>query len=167
MSFASSFTISLGIFMVLMAAVSSWLFRSAPVHTLVKISYFVLLTCLACWVPFQLSSLLGYPVQTEVDSLPMRAEFIALVPHDDDHKVDLWLREDGRGSPRAFTITLTDALKKTLRQAQREQAQDGRAMLVKAGKEKRPYGYIDIDGGKAPYELDLNAFSLPNKGPEQ
>jgi hypothetical protein len=66
---------------------------------------------------------------------------------------------------------LTDELKNTLRQAQKSKASGARALLVKravkVSNKKRPPGYMDLDGGKAPYELQTDAFQLPKKGPDE
>ena len=96
--------------------------------------------------------------------LPQQAELLAFLPYEDEKKVDLWLRE-GNNQPRAYSIPLTDDLKDTLRKAKSKLAGGERAELAKKGKsgKPRPPGYIDIDGGKAPYELLPDAFSLPKK----
>lgn len=162
MSTASLILVS-GLFLALMAVVAAWLFKTASAPFFLKIVIPISLMVLACATPYQLPSILGWPVETAFASLPQQAELISFVPRDADKKVDLWLVTDG--PPRAYEVTLTDGLKDTLRQAQKAQAAGQRTMLAKAGKPgvvKRP-GYMDIDGGQSPYTLLPNAFHLPSK----
>jgi hypothetical protein len=160
-----AFGLQFGGFMLLAAAVAGWLFRYSTAHTAFKIILPSVLVLLACTTWPQVRALMGYPVQTDFASLPYRAELIAFLPYDDDKRVDLWLRV-GSASPRAYDVEMDGDLKKTLKQAQAQQEQGNQVMLRKKGKQGRPGTphYIDIDGGKAPYELDQNAFSLPPKG---
>src|SRR6185503_17638218 len=122
-----------------------------------------LLVALACGTYRTLPDAFAYPVETDFASLPQQAELIAFVPHDDDKRVDIWLRTDA-SEPRVYSVELTDSLKRTLREAQKAQAQGERTMLAKGGKPRggRP-SLINIDGGNAPYEILPNAFQLPSK----
>jgi len=162
----SAFSLEVGGFMLLSAAVTAWLFRHSTAHTGFTVLLSSLLVALACTTWWQVGALMGFPVQVDYTALPSRAELIAFLPYDDDHRVDLWLRV-GSTPPRAYDVEMDGALKKTLRQAQQQRQQGNRVMLAKGeNKEKekgRGQSYIDIDGGRAPYRLDPQAFSLPEK----
>lgn len=158
-----------GSFLALMAVVGAWLFRTSSAPFIVKIIIPASLMILACVTPYQLPSILGWPVETTFASLPPQAELIGIVEHAEAKTVDLWLMPDGAPQPRAYSVELTEELKKTLRQAQKARADGARAILAKVAKpsgKKRPPGYMYIDGGNAPYTLLPNAFQLPKKGGE-
>lgn len=160
----SSLTITIGLFFLLMAAVASWLFRTASIHGLVKVIVPSILVILACSLWYTIPTILGYPFDTAYAGLPQQAELIAFVPRDEEKLVDLWLRE-GSKDPRAYSVPLTDDLKQTLQKAKKALDNHDRAELAKrkANGKKRPPGYMNIDGGDAPYELLDNAFALPKK----
>ena len=163
MSAISSLTITLGLFYLLMAVSASAVLRTSSAPFSFKVAVPALLVILACVTYRTLPDAFGYPVETDFASLPQRAELIAFVPHDEDKKVDIWLKAEG-SEPRVYSVAMTDALKRTLREAQQAQAQGERTMLAKGGKpgNGRP-GFIGIDGGNAPYELLPAAFQLPKK----
>jgi len=163
MTAPSSLTISIGLFYLLAAVAASALLRTSSARFAVKIAVPTLLVALACVTYRTLPDAFGYPVETAFASLPHDAELIAFVPHDEDKKVDLWLKADA-SEPRVYSVELTDSLKRTLREAQEAQAQGRRTMLAKGGKPRggRP-SLMNIDGGDAPYELLPNAFQLPSK----
>jgi len=162
----SAFAIEFGGFMLLAAVIAGWLFRRSTAHISFKLILPSVLVALACTTWPQVSALMGFPVQTDFASLPYRAEVVGIFPYDDDKRVDLWLRV-GSAPPRAYDVAMDDGLKKTLREVMEARQQGKRAMLIKGGKRGKPHGpgqsYIDIDGGKAPYELDPDAFALPRK----
>jgi hypothetical protein len=162
MSAVSSLTISLGLFYLLAAVAASALLRTSSAPFAFKVAGPTVLVFLACVTYRSLPDAFGYPVQTAFSSLPQQAELIAFVPHDEDKRVDLWLKADA-SEPRVYSVELTDGLKRTLREAQQAQAQGQRTMLVKGGKPGGRPGFIDIYGGNAPYELLPAAFQLPKK----
>ena len=156
----STFTISFGALLCLLTVAAAWVFRTSAAPLLAKLAIPFLLVVLACATPYEVSAMMGFPTTS---TPPAKAELIAFVPHDDDKRVDLWLRE-GNDAPRAYSVELTESMKKTLKQAQAAQAGGGRAMLVKKGRKGPPRAnYTDIDGGSAPYELLPDAFQLPKK----
>lgn len=170
-----------GSFLALMAVVAGWLFRTASAPFLVKMIIPISLMVLACATPYQLPSILGWPVETTFASLPAQAELLAFHPYDDEKMVYLWLQPPASGpcgnehygeclQPRAYSVELTDDLKNTLRQVQKAKADGAPAMLAKKGKPrvKRPHQqYSDMDGGEGPYTLLPNAFALPKKDTPQ
>ena len=158
----SSLVITIGLVFLLISAIASALFRTSNASLLSKIVAPTLLVILSCALWYVIPSILGFPLETAFASLPQQAELIAFVPHDEEHTVCLWLRE-GDGNPRSYLVPLTDDLKKTLQEAKQAQSKGERTELKKGGGKKRPAGYIDIDGGAAPYELLPNAFQLPEK----
>lgn len=165
MAIASSFTISLGLFYLLMAVIALALFRTAAMSMLSKTTIMMLIVVTACSTFYTLPGAFGYPVETVFSALPQQAELISFHPYDDEKRVDLWLMPEGAPQPRAYSVELTDELKNTLRQAQKAKADGARAMLAKAAKpsgKNRP-GYMGIDGGTAPYVLLPDSFSLPKK----
>ena len=157
------FSLALGAFMLLNLVVGAYLFRTTAAPLWMKVTVPTLALLISWWTPTQVAALMGFPLDTTFSTLPTQAELIAFVPHDDEKKVDLWLRENNKG-PRAYTVPLTDELKGTLKQAKQALA-DGPAMIGKRSQpgKKRPHQFSDIDGGNAPYELLPNAFNLPPK----
>lgn len=164
MNLYNSFVGEFFLLLMFTTGVASWVFRYSSVSTGWKMLVPSCLFLLAFLTPFRVLTLMGYPTPANIRDMPQRAELLAFLPYDDDKRVDLWLRE-GNAPPRAYDIILTPEMKKTLRQAQSEQEQGNRVMLAKRDKVGLPrQGYIDIDGGDAPYELSPDAFSLPPKG---
>ena len=170
MSHFAAFALSFGAFLVLTAVVAAWLFRTATSSLWLKIVMPALMTALACYAPYSVASMMGYPVSVSTEGLPDHAELVAFVAHDDDGRVDLWLRTDD--SPRAYDAALTPQMKKTLREAEQEMAHGRRAVLAKKPGGKKADGK---NGGRAgdplglgqdvsSYVLDENALSqLPKK----
>lgn len=160
----TAFSLALGAFMLLILVVAGFLFRTTAAPLWMKVAIPTLALLISWWTPTQVAALMGFPLATTFDALPTEAELVAFVPHDDDKRVDLWLREAGK-DPRSYSIPLTDSLKDTLRKAKQALA-GGRVELGKRSKpgKKRPHQYSDIDGGNAPYELLDGAFALPSKG---
>ena len=136
MSFFSQFAISLGASLALQAIIIGWLFRTSAAPLWHKLFIPALVVAFACWTPFSVASLLGYPVPTSMAQLPQEAQLIAFVPHDDARIVDLWLIAD-KDTPRAFETALTGEMKKTLEQAREAMEHGQRAMLTKHGKGKQ------------------------------
>jgi hypothetical protein len=162
-NFFSAFAASFGSMLLLIALVGSWLFSSSAAPLIAKIGVPTLIVALACATPYQVNSMLGFPISAPPAPLPARAELIAFVAHDDDKRVDLWLRQSN-APPRAYETGLDDKLKRTLRQAQSRLDHGGRVMLVKARVGTKG---TDIKEPLAPddpsYELDSSVFSLPRK----
>jgi hypothetical protein len=151
--------------MLLMTAlIGAWLFRSSAAPLIAKIAVPALIVALACATPYQVNAMLGFPVSAPPATLPAHAELIAFVAHDDDTRVDLWLRQSN-ALPRAYETTLDNKLKRTLREAQSRLGHGGRVMLVKTPLRTKRTGVEEqrvLDGPS--YELDDSFFSLPPKG---
>jgi hypothetical protein len=164
MSFFSAFAASFGSMLLLAALIASWLFRSSGAPLFAKIAVPTVIVVLACATPYQVNTMLGFPVSAPLAILPTHAELIAFVAQDDRARADLWLRQ-GDAPPRAYETTLDDKLKQTLRKAQRRLDHGERVLLVKARLDAKRTG---VTGHRAPddpgYELDDSAFSLPPKG---
>ena len=94
------FVVSFGAMLALMAVIAAWLFRSAAAPLWAKLLVPSLAVSLACYAPFAVSAMMGFPVFMRMDALPDRAELVAFIAHDGDGRVDLWLRTDA--SPRAY-----------------------------------------------------------------
>jgi hypothetical protein len=163
MDFFSAFAASFGSMLLVAALIASWLFRSSTAPLIAKIAVPSLIVALACIAPYQVNAMLGFPISTRPAMLPAHAELIAFVSHEDDERVDLWLRESN-APPRAYETTLSDELKRTLREAQTRLGHGGRVMLVRARLGRKRTGIADErapnDSG---YELDDSALSLPPK----
>lgn len=153
-----------GLFYLFGGLVASYVLRTANAPLFVKVAVPAALVALACVTWKTLPQLFGYPVETAFAALPQQAELIAFVPHEEEKTVDVWLIADGLRQPRAYSVPLTDDLKDTLKKAQKQAADGGRAVLRKKDKGKPNHpAYTDKDGGEAPYELLPEAFSLPKK----
>ena len=117
MNFFSAFAASFGCFLLVIALIGSWVLRSSAAPLIAKIVVPTLLAALACTAPYQVNSMLGFPISASPASLPVHAELIAFATPNDHTRVDLWLRQSN-GPPRAFETSLDDQLKRTLRKAQ-------------------------------------------------
>jgi hypothetical protein len=162
-NFFSAFAFSFGSMLLMAALIASWLFRYSAAPLIAQIAVPALIVALACATPYQVNAMLGFPISVPPTTLPAHAELIAFVTHDDDTRVDLWLRQSN-APPRAYETTLNDKLKRTLREAQNKLGHGGRVMLVKARLGTKRTGVTEQ---RAPddlgYELDNSAFSLPPK----
>ena len=164
MSFFSAFATSFGSMLLLGALIASWLLRSSAAPLVAKIAVPALIVALACATPYQVNSMLGFPISAPLATLPARAELVAFVAQDNDARVDLWLRQGG-APPRAYETTLNDGLKQTLRDAQSKLGHGGRVMLVKTRPGTKRTGVTEHRASEeAGYELDDSAFPLPQKG---
>ena len=166
MSHFASFALSFGGLLAVMALVAAWLFRTTESPLGLKIILPSLMTGLACYAPYSVAYMLGYPVPVSASGLPDQAELVAFVAHDDDGRVDLWLRTSD--VPRAYDTALTPQMKKTLREAERQMAHGRRAVLAKKveGKEggNRGGDPLGIGHDDASYVLDPEALTaLPQK----
>lgn len=164
MSLFSSFALEFGALLALMALISAWLFRTASASLWMRIAIPAVMVALACYSPWRISALLGYPADFTFSALPETAELVAFVPHDEAHTVDLWLRVGE--TPRAYEVPLTANLKKTLGEANQAQARGQLPMLRKGrGRRQSRQGYSDyIDRDPEEYMLDLSVRStLPPK----
>jgi hypothetical protein len=162
-NFFSAFAASFGSMLLMAALIASWLFRSSGAPVIAKIAVSALIVALACATPYQVNAILGFPISAPPMALPAHAELIAFVAHDDDTRVDLWLRQSN-APPRAYETTLNDKLKGTLREAQSRLRRGGRVMLVKARLEtKRTRVTEQHAPDNSSYELDDSVFSLPPK----
>ena len=123
------FVISFGALLALMCVIAAWLFRTASAPLWAKIAVPIAALALGCYAPVAVGAILGFPVSAGVSALPDHAELVAFVAHDDEGRVDLWLRTDD--IPRAYETRLTKEMKKTLRQAQDAISHGQRAVLAK------------------------------------
>ena len=163
MNFFSAFVTSFGSMLLVAALIASWLFRSSAAPLITKITVPALIVALACATPYQVNAMLGFPISAPPATLPTHAELIAFIAHDDDTRVDLWLRESN-APPRAYETTLNEKLKRTLREAQSRLGHGGRVMLVRARVGTKRNGVTDQRAPDDPgYELDNSVFSLPGK----
>jgi hypothetical protein len=161
--FFSAFAASFGSMLLVAALIASWLFRSSAAPLIAKITAPALMVALACATPYQVNAMLGFPISAPPATLPAHAELIAFVAHDDDTRVDLWLRQSS-AQPRAYETTLNDKLKRTLREAQSRFGHGGRVMLVKARLGMKRTGVTEQRAPDDPgYELDDSVVSLPPK----
>ena len=166
MSQFAAFALSFAGFLALTAAIAAWLFRSAASSLWVKIVMPSLMMALACYAPYSVANMMGYPVSVSMQGLPDQAELVAFVPHDEDGRVDLWLRTSD--APRAYDTALTAQMKKTLRDAQQQMAHGRRAVLTKKAEGKDSGGRrgdaLAVGQGDSSYVLDENALTeLPRK----
>jgi hypothetical protein len=162
-NFFSAFVASFGSMLLMTALIGAWLFRSSAAPLIAKVTIPALIVALACATPYQVNAMLGFPVSMSPAALPSRAELIAFVAHDDDTRVDLWLRQSN-SLPRAYETTLDNKLKQTLREAQSRLGRGGRVMLVKARLRTKRTGLEErrmLDD--LSYELDDSFSSLPTK----
>ena len=163
MTFFAAFGTSFGSMLLMGALIASWLFRSSGAPLAAKIIVPALTVALACATPYQVNSMLGFPILAPLARLPARAELIAFVALDSDARVDLWLRQGG-GPPRAYETTMNDELKQTLRKARSKLGRGGRVMLVKTQPGTKRTGITEQRASDEPdYQLDDSAFLLPRK----
>jgi hypothetical protein len=162
-NFFSAFAASFGSMLLVAVLIASWLFRSSAAPLIAKIAVPALIVALACAAPYQVNAVLGFPTLVLPATLPAHAELIAFVSHEDDKRVDLWLRESD-GPPRAYETTLNDKLKRTLREAQSMLDHGARVMLMRGFLGKNRTGIMEQRAPDDPaYELDDSALSLPPK----
>ena len=166
MSQFAAFALSFGGFLALTAAIAAWLFRCTTSPLWLKIVMPALMTALACYAPYSVPAMMGYPVSVSMQGLPDQAELVAFVPHDEVGRVDLWLRTSD--IPRAYDTALTAQMKQTLREAEQQMAHGRRAVLAKKGEGKdsdaRAGDALAIGQGESSYVLDQNALTeLPKK----
>lgn len=151
----STFTLSFGSLLLLIALIAAWLFRTANAPLATRIAVPALIVALACITPYQVDAMLGFPTSI---TPPDHAELIAYVAHDENKRVDLWLRSGP--VPRVYDVPLDDRLKKTLRDAQ-SAMNGGERVMLRKGKQTR-----GVQGAPSPaptFEIDDSAFSLPQK----
>jgi hypothetical protein len=162
-NFFSAFAASFGFLLLMTALIASWLFRSSAAPLIAKIAVPTLIVALACVAPYQVNAMMGFPISAPPATLPAHAELIAFVAHDDNTRVDLWLRQSS-APPRAYETTLNDKLKRTLREAKSMLGHGERVILVKSRVAAKRAGATARPELEDPsYELDDSAFSLPPK----
>ena len=163
MNFFNAFTASFGSMLLINAVIGAWLFRSSAAPLIAKIALPALIVALACATPYEVNTILGFPILTPPATLPAHAELIAFVAHDDDERVDLWLRQSN-APPRAYESALNENLKRILREAKSRLERGGRVMLVKASRGTKRAGLTEQPArDDATYELDDSFFSFPRK----
>ncbi len=172
MSLYLHFVLSFGALLALIGVIAAWLFRTASAPFWVKVLIPSAAVALGCYAPFAVAEMMGFPVTAAMSALPDKAELLAFVAHDEDSRVDLWLRSStgpgspSGGEPRAYETRLTAQMKKTLEAAREAQARGQIAMLTKRGG-KRTRGAGDplgIGDDQDLYVLDPSALSsLPPK----
>ena len=62
MNFFSAFAASFGCLLLVIALIGSWVFRSSAAPLIAKIVVPTLLAALACTTPYQVNSMLGFPI---------------------------------------------------------------------------------------------------------
>jgi hypothetical protein len=163
-SFLSAFAASFGSMLLMAALIASWIFRSSSAPLIVKMTVPTLIVVLACATPYQVNTMLGFPISAPPATMPTHAELVAFVLEDGEARVDLWLRQ-GDAPPRAYETTLDDKLRQTLREAQGRLGHGERVLLVKARLDAKRTRASEQRAPNDPgYELDDSAFSLPPKG---
>lgn len=163
MNFFNAFAASFGSLLLINALTSAWLFRSSGAPLIAKIAAPALIVALACTTPYQVNTILGFPMLASPATLPGHAELIAFVVHDDDARVDLWLRQSN-APPRAYESALNENLKRILRESKSRLEHGGRVILVKASPGRGRTGITEhsvLDA--ASYELDDSFSLLPQK----
>lgn len=157
MTHYTAFVITFGALLCIVAVIAAWLFRSANASTVTKAGAALTVVALAVVAPWQVGAMLGFPTNGVP---PAQAELLAYLPHDDEGRVDLWLKVGGQ--PRAYDVALDDKLKKTLREAQARMRDGGRVELRTP---KHAHAGVQNEASPAPiYEIADDAFSLPAKG---
>jgi hypothetical protein len=145
-TFFNTFALSFGLLLVGLALIAAWMFRTAAAPLAAK---------------------LGLPRIAALGAPPDRAELIAFVAHDEDKRVDLWLRVED-APPRAYDIAIDEAMKRLLRDARDRMEHGGRVMLVKhaehADKKAEHQGGFSQQPADHAYAIDESAFALPTKG---
>lgn len=156
MTHYTAFALTFGALLCIVAVIAAWLFRSATASTVTKAAAAFTVVALAVVSPWQVGAMLGFPTNAIP---PAQAELLAYLPHDEEGRVDLWLRVGGQ--PRAYDVALDDKLKKTLREAQARMRDGGRVELRTP---KRAHAGVQDTPSPAPvYEIADDAFSLPAK----
>ena len=167
MTIFSAFALSFGSLLALMAVVAAWLFRMTNAPLAVKIVIPLFAVALACYAPFEVNTLLGYPMNVNFRNLPETAELVAYFPQDEVARVDLWLRLDPNSPPRAFETRLTSSMKATLNAASTALMHGRPATLKKIKPGDGPSTGTDnsrIGDDDSGYILDQSATStLPSK----
>jgi hypothetical protein len=70
MSQFAAFALSFGGFLALTAAIAAWLFRSTTSPLWLKIVMPALMMALACYAPYSVPKMMGYPVSVSMQGLP-------------------------------------------------------------------------------------------------
>lgn len=163
MSLFNSFVGVFGLLLLMIAGVASYVFRTSTASIATKFIVPACLVMLACFTPWRVQALMGYPAPTDMRALPQHAELIGFVPHDDTGRVDLWLRQ-GSDDPRAYDVALDPQMKKALEEAREKLGHGERVGLKKKSKiAGRHGGFFDFDTPPATYAIDPDAFALPKK----
>jgi hypothetical protein len=158
------FALHFGALLAMGAVAAGWVFRTSAAPLWIRLALPSLMVALACYAPWSVNRMLGFPVSVTMAELPQQAEVVAFVPRDGEERVDLWLITDA--TPRAYETTLTGGLKKTLREAAEAMGHGQRAVLTKraAGKSKPGAGdRLGIGDDQQTYVLDPSAMGLPPK----
>ena len=132
MSDFAAFVLACGGLLAFAVLVLAWLFRTAAAPLWAKILAPAVAASVACWLPFAVNSMMGFPVSAQSSDLPPDAELVAFVPHDESAQVDLWLRAGEM--PRAYETALTGQMKRALREAQAAMARGETVRLMRKGR---------------------------------
>ena len=160
----AALTLHFGALLAMGAVAVGWLFRTSAAPFWVRLALPAVLVALACYAPWSINRMLGYPVFVTMAGLPQQAELVAFVPREGEKRVDLWIITDA--APRAYETALTSNLKKTLREAAEAIGRGQRAVLTKRAAEKTKSGAGDRLGfgdDQQTYVLDPSAMGLPPK----
>ena len=101
------------------AIMLGWVFRTASAPFVLKLVLPGMLAALAVAMAIVVSAIMGFPVDTRLDSLPRTARLIAFVEDGRQSKIDLWLQEQDQ-PPRAWRIDDTNSDRKLLAQARKQ-----------------------------------------------
>ena len=100
----------------LLALIAAWLFRTTSAHIGLKVLLPLLMVAVALYAPFQVSRMMGLPVETTVDAMPDEIQLISYWPNDRVRTVDMrTIASDTQ--PRAYRVALTPELKQLLEDA--------------------------------------------------
>jgi hypothetical protein len=165
-TFFNAFALSFGLLLAGLALIAAWIFRTAAAPMAAKLAVPALLVALGCLTPYEINSMLGMPRMSALAALPDRSELIAFVAHDEDNRADLWLSVED-APPRAYEISIDEAMKRLLRDARDRKEHGGRVMLVKRAEpvtqEAEHPSVTEQRSADPVYTIDDSAFALPNK----
>ena len=145
----SSFAIIAGGFGLSAAVMLGWVFRTTSAPFALKLLLPAILAVLAAGAPFAIGAMMGYPVDTELASLPQDARLIAFFEHDRQSKVDLWLQVRGQ-SPRAWRVDEDASNREALADAKHHIGRDSNV-------------YVLHGIGAAGRHFAIEALGLPKK----
>jgi hypothetical protein len=136
MNFFTEFTVVFGSQLVIFILMSVWLFRTSSVSLYIKLIIPIIMVILACWTPYTVINMLGYPRPFLMKNIPDGTEILAIKGHEKEGNVDIWVILPKEEEPKAFNIKLTPELIKLLSEAEQDLGEGGRVILRKGDKDK-------------------------------